>query len=199
MKLIKLEDVQATPWKNGGGVTRELYSYPAAGDPAAGGPAASSFDNFVWRVSIAEVNQSGAFSTFPGIDRIITLLEGDGMQLLDDCGNHVLLSPLQPHSFRGEAQISVQLEGAACQDFNLMLRRGAATGTVEVWRGDQTLPHGCDLLFCVQGRWDVCTADSEQTTLEPRQSLVCENGPGKVVLRSLSAGSILIGVNINFL
>ncbi|AIY41417.1 hypothetical protein LT85_2259 [Collimonas arenae] len=187
MKLIQFEDLPATRWKNGGGITRELYSYPAA----------STFDNFVWRVSIADVSQSGAFSSFPGVDRIITLLEGEGMQLLDDSGNHALLSLLQPHRFRGEAQISARLEGGACQDFNLMLRRGAAIGAVEIWRGDQNLPQGCNLLFCARGRWDVLTEDGEHATLDSRQSLVWEAPSGRVSLRSLSAGSILIGVNIN--
>ncbi|MEO6917814.1 MAG: HutD family protein [Collimonas sp.] len=189
MKLIKFEDLPATPWKNGGGVTRELCSYPAA----------SSFDDFAWRVSIADVARSGDFSSFPGVDRIITLLEGDGMQLRSDSGNHVLLSRLQPHRFRGEEKIAAQLENGACQDFNLMLRRGAAAGEIRVWSGDQDLERGCRLLFCVQGRWDVLAADGEQATLESRQTLIWEDGPGGMALRSLSAGSILIGVNINLL
>ncbi|WP_211441519.1 HutD family protein [Collimonas humicola] len=187
MKLIEFEDLPATPWKNGGGVTRELYCQP----PGA------SFDNFLWRVSIADVSQSGAFSSFAGVDRVITLLEGDGMDLVSDSGNHVLLSHLQPHRFRGEDKIDAQLEGGACRDFNLMLRRGAAAGEVQVWSVDQDLEQGCNLLFCVQGRWDVLTQDGEHATLAPRQSLAWDDRPGKMALRSLSAGSVLIGVNVN--
>lgn len=187
MKLIKFEDLHASPWKNGGGITRELYGFPAA----------ASFDNFLWRVSIADVAQSGAFSSFPGVDRVITLLEGDGMQLLAESGDHVMLSLLQPHGFRGEEQISALLEGAACKDFNLMLRRGAAIGAVEVWRGDQDLPYGCDLLFCVRGRWDVLAGDGEHVTLENRQTLICEEKKDKVSLRPLNADSVLISVTIN--
>jgi environmental stress-induced protein Ves len=189
MRLISFNDLPATPWKNGGGVTRELYSYPAA----------ASFDQFVWRVSIADVTQSGPFSSFPGVDRVITLLQGEGMQLLSANGDRTLLAPLQVHRFRGEEQISAQLEGVACLDFNLMLRRGAATGSVDIWHADRDLPHGCDLLFCLQGRWDVLTASGQQVTLEPRQSLVCEKKLGQLSLRSLQAGSIVISVNINLL
>jgi len=189
MRLISYEALPATPWKNGGGVTRELCSYPAT----------ASFDQFIWRVSIADVTQSGPFSSFPGVDRVITLLQGEGMQLLSADGDRTLLTPLQAHRFRGEEQISAQLEGVACLDFNLMLRRGAATGSVDIWHADQDLAHGCNLLFCLQGRWDVLTAGGEQVSLEPRQSLICEQKLGQLSLRSLQAGSIVISVNINLL
>lgn len=190
MKLIKFEDLHATPWKNGGGVTRELYGYPAA----------ASFDAFLWRVSIADVEQSGAFSSFPGVDRVITLLEGDGMELLADNGKQTSLTiPLQPHRFRGEEQITARLEGGACKDFNLMLRRGAASGEVAILRGDHILQPGWELLFCVQGRWDVRSEDPclEQEVLTPRQTLIRENEVGAVALRALSADSVLISVSIN--
>ncbi|SFB10701.1 hypothetical protein SAMN04515620_11831 [Collimonas sp. OK607] len=189
MRLISFEQLQAVPWKNGGGITRELHSYP----PAA------SFDDFSWRVSIADVTRSGAFSSFPGVDRVITLLEGDGMQLLSASGDHASLTRLQPHRFRGEEQVSAQLEGGACLDFNLMLRRGAAVGAVEIWQANQDLPSGCDLLFCLQGRWDVLTESGERITLEQRQTLVNEDKAGGVSLRSLQAGSIVISVSINLL
>ena len=54
------------PWKNGGGVTVEIYTNP----PSA------AFD---WRVSIATVNAAGPFSTFAGYERHIMTLTGEGM------------------------------------------------------------------------------------------------------------------------
>jgi len=190
MKLIKFEDLHATPWKNGGGVTRELYGYPAA----------ASFDAFLWRASIADVAQTGAFSSFPGVDRVITLLEGEGMQLLADNGKQTsLTTPLQPYCFRGEEQITARLEGGPCKDFNLMLRRGAASGAVEISRADRVLPQGWELLFCVQGRWDVRSENpgSGQATLAPGQTLVRESETGELALRALSADSVLISVSID--
>ena len=58
-----------SPWRNGGGETREIVSWP---------PGAQDFD---WRASIATIAQDGPFSAFTGIDRSITLLEGDGVRL----------------------------------------------------------------------------------------------------------------------
>jgi environmental stress-induced protein Ves len=66
-------------WRNGGGETREIISWP---------PGQADFD---WRASIATVAQDGPFSAFPGIDRSITLLSGEGVQLSDGSGlNHRL-------------------------------------------------------------------------------------------------------------
>ena len=55
-------DAVERPWRNGGGVTRELASSP------------EGVDDFDWRVSIAEVTASGDFSRFPGVDRTIVRL-----------------------------------------------------------------------------------------------------------------------------
>jgi len=84
----------AVAWKNGGGSTRTV----------AVSPVGSGFDDFVWRVSIAEVGQSGGFSLFPGVDRTILLLDGAGMVLERSDGvAHQLRTPFEPYAFRGVA------------------------------------------------------------------------------------------------
>jgi environmental stress-induced protein Ves len=69
--LFERAQLRATPWKNGGGVTREIACHP----PQAG------MQNFDWRISIAHIASDGDFSVFAGVDRVITLLEGGGVQL----------------------------------------------------------------------------------------------------------------------
>lgn len=189
MKRIAFDDLTAAPWKNGGGVTRELYSYPAA----------ASFDTFLWRASIADVAQSGAFSDFSGVDRVILLLEGEGMHLLAGHGRQITLTtPLQPHRLRGEEQIMARLIDGPCRDFNLMLRRGAASGEIVVMHGDCMLPPGWELLFCVHGSWGVYNEHRHQAQvlLTPRQTLIRENEAGVARLRALSADSVAICVAI---
>ena len=58
-----LADLSASPWKNGGGSTREIVCRP----PGAG------MDGFDWRVSVATIARSGPFSVFTGVDRVIVL------------------------------------------------------------------------------------------------------------------------------
>src|ERR1700733_1295252 len=99
----------AVAWKNGGGSTRTV----------AVSPASSGFDDFVWRVSIADVGESGGFSLFPGVDRTILLLDGAGMVLeRNDGAAHALTTPFEPYAFRGEDVIKARLVDGASRDFN---------------------------------------------------------------------------------
>src|SRR6185503_6522373 len=72
-RLLRHADYRRMRWKNGGGWTTELAVCPDAQD--------GTFD---WRISIAEIESDGAFSTFPDCDRHIALLEGAGMRLTFD-------------------------------------------------------------------------------------------------------------------
>lgn len=148
IQRFRRADLVARPWKNGGGFTREIVCQPADSDMA----------HFDWRVSIAHIGSSGPFSIFPGIDRVITLLEGPGVRLRSDDGaiDHPLDQPLEPFSFPGEAIVQADLLGAECHDFNVMTRRMACTAQVLVLRGAITLPAAHDgLLLVINGDWQL--------------------------------------------
>ena len=65
-QILRAADRVATRWKNGLGVTREIAAYPPGSD----------LDSFGWRVSMASVDTGGPFSSFPGVDRQLAVLEG---------------------------------------------------------------------------------------------------------------------------
>lgn len=119
--LIRWGDLQSTPWKNGGGTTREVAAHPVD-DP-----------DFDWRVSIADVEQSGPFSTYPGVDRIITLVEGERM-VLGIGGTEQVLEPFEPFRFSGDETVTCTLPSGATRDLNLMTRRDRAAGVVGIHR-----------------------------------------------------------------
>lgn len=126
MKIVPFAALHAVPWKNGLGVTREIAVYPPG----------SSMDDFAWRVSIADVDTASPFSTFPGVDRTIVLLEGAGFTMVLGHGvEHDLTASLQPFAFAGEASVDVRLAGGATRDFNLMVRRGVGSARLVVLRG----------------------------------------------------------------
>jgi environmental stress-induced protein Ves len=144
--IIRLSDCPPQPWKNGLGRTRELAVQPSV----AGG-------DFLWRVSVAEVDSAAPFSAFPGIDRQIVLLDGAGFTMtLDDGRVHALTTPFVPFAFPGEAKVAVALAGGPTRDFNLMLRRGRMRGGIAVWRGAGT--YAADdatvLVYCARGEID---------------------------------------------
>lgn len=109
------------PWRNGGGMTAEVAAWPPDAD------AGSEFD---WRVSFAEVGESGDFSLFPGVDRVITLLDGPPMTLAFPRSTEVL-EPFRPLAFDGGLRVTCTVE-APTRDLNVMTRRGRVRATVEI-------------------------------------------------------------------
>ena len=111
--VVRVSDVTPVPWRNGGGLTRELLAWP---DP----------NDWLLRVSVAEIQRSGAFSSYPGVDRWFAVLDGGAVRLATEGAEPVELSASQPglHAFPGDQATQCIALGAATRDFNLMARRG---------------------------------------------------------------------------
>ena len=134
------------PWKNGGGQTLELAVEP---------PGATLETGFRWRISSAEVGVSGPFSAFPGLERWLLLLEGNGFEIdFGARGRAVLDEPLVPVRFPGDWPATATLLGGPCTDLNLMIDRGFRAG-VEILRQSASrnlaLQSATTLLFVAQG------------------------------------------------
>jgi len=151
MTPIDVEALPVTSWKNGGGLTRTL----------AISPPEAAFDDFDWRISIAEVASSARFSAFPGVDRTILLLDGAGMILGCNGRVHPLTTPFTPYAFSGDDVVRYRLVNGATRDFNVMTRRGRAQADVKIWPSDFQ-PHvtaDTAILYCARG---ACHIDSTQ-------------------------------------
>ncbi len=110
--LHRAVDRHFKPWKNGGGDTAEILCQPEG----------AGFDDFQWRISTARVASSGPFSIFPGVARLLTVLEGGPMRLQVD-GRDILATPESgPVAFRGDLPCTATLTGAAVLDLNVMTR-----------------------------------------------------------------------------
>lgn len=109
---IVLADTRPSPWKNGGGTTRELLAWP---DP----------QDWTLRLSVAQVETDGPFSRFEGITRWFAVLCGSGVRLrMDACGTtHSLDASSSPLEFDGAQALDCKLISGPTQDFNLMVRR----------------------------------------------------------------------------
>ena len=162
LEFFDLANVPATPWKNGGGSTRELACWP----PATA--AASGMDSFGWRVSVATIAAPGPFSAFAGVDRQIMLLGGDGVQLTSSGWQHTLAERWQPFAFSGDEAVDCTMLGGISTDFNLMLRRGVWDGTLQVVRSEPP-PTGAGLCMVLQGRWQTVQAGQAARVLTAGQ------------------------------
>lgn len=111
-------------WKNGGGHTVQIAVEPEG----------ASLSNFTWRVSIAAIERDGPFSAFAGVDRTLVLLAGGGMKLTGDGTAVELRAPFEPVTFSGDVDLYCALVAGPTRDFNLMVRRATARGTLRVVR-----------------------------------------------------------------
>ena len=123
--VLRAAERDAAPWKNGGGVTREVAAHPAD----------SGLDGFHWRVSLADVAQGGPFSVFPGVDRVITVVRGAGMVLTVDGVEHRIDRRYRPFAFPGDAGTDCRLLEGPLLDFNVMTRRDRTAVRVDIVTG----------------------------------------------------------------
>lgn len=134
------------PWKNGGGVTVEIAIFPED----------ASVDNFDWRISTATVASDGPFSVFTGIDRTLSVLEGDGITLsVEGQADQELKGETSPFSFPADSPTSAKLLGSAITDLNVMTRRRRFTHHVSRYGVTEpvslSLSGTTVLVFCSQG------------------------------------------------
>ncbi len=176
MRLTHLTQNQydTRPWKNGKGVTTEIYLAPD-------GTNQSDFD---LRISLAPITESGPFSPFPGVERRITLIEGVGLDLAFD--DHVLrLDPFQPQGFdTGLAPMGRPLDGPV-RVINVMARRTRwqFTGCKVVSKLDEALVEGdLGVFFAASGTW-TGSVDGTTVTMEAHETLLIE-GPGSFRLNT---------------
>ena len=111
-QVISSLDYRRERWRNGLGWTREILRLPAQGD------------YWALRLSVAEIEQDAAFSAFPGVERELVLLQGNGVRLRFDDGR--VAEVLPPHGrvrFAGEETLHGELVDGTTHDFNLMWKR----------------------------------------------------------------------------
>ena len=119
MKIIRKSDVETSVWS--GGTTTELAIWPKGAVYADG--------DFKWRLSSAEVNdEKSTFTPLPDYMRFITIRKGT-LRLKHDDGAWYEISEGDVSEFDGGS--ATESEGRVT-DFNLMLRKGVAEGTLDV-------------------------------------------------------------------
>jgi len=128
--ILRAAERSAVPWRNGGGLTREVAVYPPGSD----------LGNFDWRVSLAEVRRGGPFSAFPGVDRHLAVLEGQLELAVAGRGTVTLCAGTPPLTFPGDVAALAEPRQPPVTDLNVMTRRSRvqAAGTMRL-EADTTL------------------------------------------------------------
>jgi environmental stress-induced protein Ves len=165
---IRLDDVPPVPWKNGGGRTRELVAWPHA-------------DDWVVRLSVADIDRDGPFSAFPGVDRWFAMLEGAGVWL-DDVR---VGTRTGAHVFAGDTPPFARLIDGATRDLNLMLRRNRARGQLRRLNHGDTLEPDSD---APTDRLLVGVLATEASTIEAASGMRFELSPRTAVWTCVPRG-----------
>ena len=181
-RVIRSDDLVRVPWKNGGGTTAEVASFPEG----------SGFDTFGWRISMADVATDGPFSVFPGIDRTLIVVEGDGIEV-DVEGIAYRLDAASPKlSFSGDDMTTGRLLSGPIRDLNIMTRRGQFRHRTRFVRSGVALlaeETTSAFLIALDGPFDI-TLDSaihslqvlDVLMLEEAQDLILLSGSGRAIL-----------------
>jgi environmental stress-induced protein Ves len=113
-KVLTENDFTQMLWRNGGGYTTQVFLIE---DTSGKTP-------FLFRISQAMVDHSGPFSFFPGIDRTLLLIHGNGLRLdFSQTDSFLIYKDTPPLHFRGEDKVECTLVNGPCLDFNVMVNR----------------------------------------------------------------------------
>ena len=119
-RTIHARDYRTMPWKNGGGLTREIAKDESSDPPA-------------WRISIATIDRSGPFSHFTGYDRTMVPLSGVPFELhFRDHDTIVMRELYHSVSFRGEWETECRLLAGPAEDLNVMTLRSSLAHRVQI-------------------------------------------------------------------
>lgn len=127
-QVLRCQSYRSMPWRNGRGSTLEI-----ARDPATG-------EEFAWRLSLADIEQDGDFSEYPGYRRALALIAGNSLHLRFKGHGHCLLEAAgRGTRFEGDWKTHCAVPDGRCTDLSLIVRRGRAGRPASVVRAPSLL------------------------------------------------------------
>lgn len=189
MQIIRQTDLVEQPWKNGGGITRDIAAHREG-------------ETLLWRLSMADVDGDGPFSTFAGLTRVLTVIRGSGM-VLHSPESDLPADYACPVTFDGATPITASLTSGSIRDFNLMYATAKLDGTAECLHGpahdtigapDQTV-----VIHCITGQIDLTDDDLTDGDLTDGGRLVAGDtaiSTDQAVAISLTPDSIALCITL---
>jgi len=183
---LALANVAPSAWKNGGGTTRELLAWPSPAD-------------WVFRMSVAEVQADGPFSSFMGVQRWFAVLSGAGVRLRLGVAApyevHALTPASAPFCFDGALPLDCTLIDGASQDFNLMLRADQARAHMQRVVGSlQSEAQGVRTVAVWSGDAGAALWLGQECTQVRAHTLAWQALPGGAALKVLAANALLMEI-----
>jgi environmental stress-induced protein Ves len=183
MQILRAANYKVMPWKNGLGSTTEI----------AISLASDGLGDFDWRVSMAQVTSDGPFSSFPGIDRTLMILDGDGIILTVANRASARLDHTSIHTFPGDQPTSAVLTNGPIVDLNVMSRRDCMQHRVQRIKVMTPLhfqPSSLTLLVVERGTLAI-KSDTGSDVLAERDTLLIDCHTPSVSLESAESAELI--------
>ncbi|WP_086642871.1 HutD family protein [Acetobacter sp. DsW_063] len=163
MTILRIDEIESSPWKNGGGVTREIAV------------ARDDDERVLWRLSVADIARDGPFSSFEQTDRSMALLNGSGLDLIFfDSGNTLSLDRRGTIlRYPGAPGPLARLRAGPCRAVNFMNSQGATPMALTVFREPEFHRSSQFILIPAEGAWLV---NDGQEVVHPGSLLISRNG-----------------------
>ena len=189
IKVITQNQFVRTPWKNGLGFTDQIAIHPSS--------ATLERADFIWRLSSAKVDRASQFSFFPGFDRTLVVLDGEGLRLFSKSADAAVSAgpmsqeknfELRRHGvlqFSGDDEMRCELIAGPVRDFNIFVRRGQATANVRVIK----LAEESKFEWRPQGRWNFAFAIDNKFAVEREGEAKLNVGAGDCLSIEVTAAA----------
>lgn len=149
--VIRFPDLPSVPWGKNNGRVKELAAGPG------------------WRLSIAAIEKPGAFTPFPGRDRITVPVEGELLVLTVDGVEHGM-ERFRPFRYSGDSPAEAALPTGPVTVLNTVADRSTTGASVMVAelskKNPQTLGEG-QFVVLLHGSATVTAPDGSTSALEP--------------------------------
>jgi environmental stress-induced protein Ves len=144
MRIIRRQDFRQSRWRNGMGASWEIASCPP------------DTEDFGWRFATALIETDVPFSLYPDVDRIFTLIAGQGLDLDFKGRPNLAVDKLfVPHPYPCDVPTFCRLRGGPCVALNLFTRRDCWSATADILSSGAEIAHdGPVLLFALEGAAD---------------------------------------------
>jgi environmental stress-induced protein Ves len=171
--MLRAENYRKGRWLNGLGLSWDIAAEPRD---------AGALD-FAWRLALAQIESSVGFSHYPDVDRIFTLTEGHGLELVfNDREGLKIDRPFVPHEFPGDVKTACVVNHGPCRALNLFIRRRFWKTSVRVLSADSILnidSAQTTLAFALRGSFKLGTAGTlncgETLIVSPGESAAIES------------------------
>jgi environmental stress-induced protein Ves len=181
IRFLPASGYVAAPWKNGAGTTEEILLLPDGATQAA----------FEIRASRAYIPRAGPFSAFAGIERTITLIDGEAL-VLEFGDGEMRLDRWRPRTFDSGLAPMARPVGGPVRVLNVMVQRHRWTlgpATI-VTVPTQPVAQGGGMAFghVLEGEWRAQEQEAVVTLASGDSALV----DGDVSLSPIGTGAMLV-------